>query len=137
VFAAGNVLHGAETAGIAALEGRSAAEGIVGFLSGVEWRSGSVVPVSAERPILWISPNVLVPSPATPVARFVMRVADFLRDATVEVRQDGRVLHRERFGRLVPNRSLHLGGGWVGEVASDAGPVRVSVSGRPREEEVR
>jgi thioredoxin reductase len=137
VFAAGNLLHGAETAGIAALEGRSAADGIVRFLNGAEWRSGGMVAVCAEPPILWVSPNALVPSQAAPVARFVMRVTDFGRDETVEVRQDGRVLHRERFGRLVPNRSLHLGGIWVREVASDAGSVRVSVAGRPREEEVR
>jgi thioredoxin reductase len=137
VFAAGNLLHGAETAGIVALEGRSAAEGIVRFLNGAQWRGGGVVPVRAARPILWVSPNALVPPQALPAARFVMRVGEFLRDETVEVQQGGRVLHRERFGRLVPNRSLRLSGQWVGEVAPDAGPVRVSVAGRPREEEVR
>jgi hypothetical protein len=69
--------------------------------------------------------------------RFVMRVAEFLRDEAVEVRQGGRVLHRERYRALVPNRCIRLPGGWTRAVVSDGGPVLISTASRPREGEAR
>ncbi len=138
VFAAGNLLHGAETAGIAALEGRASADGIVRFLAdGAGW-GGPVVPVRVTRPLAWISPNALGLHEAAPVDhRFVMRVAEFLRDETVEVRQGERILHRERFREMVPNRSIRLRGGWTRAVVADGGPLVVSTASRPRKGEAR
>jgi thioredoxin reductase len=138
VFAAGNLLHGAETAGIAALEGRASADGIVRFLAdGAGWGE-PVVPLSVTRPLVWISPNVLGLHEAAPVDhRFVMRVAVFLRDEAVEVRQGARLLHRERFRELLPNRSIRLRGGWTRAVGAEGGPVVISTASRPREGEAR
>ncbi|HEV8584834.1 MAG TPA: FAD-dependent oxidoreductase, partial [Methylomirabilota bacterium] len=61
VFAAGNLLHGAETAGVAALEGRASAAAIARFLRDGAWREGPLVPMIAESPLRWVSPNALVP----------------------------------------------------------------------------
>jgi thioredoxin reductase len=127
VFAAGNLLHGAETAGVAALEGRASALSIARFLREGVWREGPVVPVLVARPLRWISPNALVPGPATAAGPFVARVAEFVRGGRLEVRQGERILHQERRRALVPNRPLHLGGGWVRAVVSDGGPVTVAV----------
>ena len=66
-----------------------------------------------------------------------MRVGEFRRDQTVEVRQGSRILHREHFRALVPNRSVRLRGEWAAAVAPEEGPVTVSVASRPTEEEAR
>jgi thioredoxin reductase len=127
VFAAGNLLHGAETAGVAALEGRASAAAIARFLRDGAWREGPLVPMIAESPLRWVSPNALVPGHSALAARpFVARVAQFVRDGRLEVRQGSRVLQQTRFRELIPNRSLHLSGDWPREVVPDAGPVVVS-----------
>jgi hypothetical protein len=64
----------------------------------------------------------------------VLRVGEFRRDQTIEVRQGSRILHREHFRALVPNRSLRLRGGWTAAVAPDEGPVTVSIASGSREE---
>jgi hypothetical protein len=129
VFAAGNLLHGAETAGVAALEGRAAAGAIVRFLAEGAWDGRGVVPLNVTRPLVWIAPNALPPDRAPAVAPgFVLRVGEFRRDQTIEVRQGSRILHREHFRALVPNRSLRLRGGWTAAVAPDEGPVTVSIT---------
>lgn len=137
VFAAGNLLHGAETAGIAALEGRAAAGAIAGFLRDGAW-DRTVVPVDVLRPLVWVSPNALGPGPTMPaVPWFVLRVAEFVRDATVEVQQGGRILHRAHFRELIPNRSVRLSGRWTAAVAPGVEPVVFSATHRPREEAAR
>src|SRR6202035_5845264 len=60
VFAAGNLVHAAETADIAALSGRHAARHIAAFLGGVAAAAGARLPVLAEPPLRWISPNAIV-----------------------------------------------------------------------------
>jgi thioredoxin reductase len=138
VFAAGNLLHGAEAAGIAALEGRTSADVILRFLEGGAGWAGAVVPVAVTRPLAWISPNALVPAEAAPADHvFLMRVAEFRRHEVVEVRQGARLLHRERFRALVPNRSIRLGGGWTRAVEAGGDPVVVATASRPREGEAR
>ena len=130
VFAAGNLLHGAETASIASLEGRAAAGGIARFLAdGAGW-DRAVVPVDVAAPLVWIVPSALAPGNGASIApRFVLRVGAFLPGATIEVRQGPRLLHRERFRALVPNRSIRLRGEWASAVGPEAGTVRVAIAG--------
>ena len=52
-------------------------------------------------------------------------VSDFRRRARLEVRQDGRLLARSRPARLVPERPVHLGAGWLARVDPAGGPVRI------------
>jgi hypothetical protein len=155
VFAAGNLVHAAETADIAALSGRHAARHIAAFLgagssgrrssearssearssearsTGAESRAGSSAirrPVLVEPPLAWISPNAITAGRAAPpLGRFVLRSGEFRRGVRLEARQDGRLLARSRQIRLVPGRPAHLGAGWLARVDPAGGPVRVIV----------
>jgi hypothetical protein len=135
VYAAGNLVHAAETADIAALSGRHAARHIAAALASGRLGSGSpgVAPADGRRrpvlvapPLRWISPNVIGTSAAPPpLGRFVLRSQDFRRLARLEVRQDGRLLARSRPVRLVPGRPVHLDADWLPRVDPAGGPVRV------------
>ena len=66
-----------------------------------------------------------MPAAPPPLGRFVLRSAGFRRGTRLEVRQDGRLLARSRPVRLIPERPVHLGAGWLAEVDPAGGPVRV------------
>ncbi len=133
VFAAGNLVHAAETADIAALSGRHAARQVAAFLRREPGAGPAIpdrVPVLVEPPLRWISPNRISPDMAGPAAapplgRFVLRSAEFRRGVRLEARQDGRFLTRSRPVRLIPERPVHLGAGWLDQVDPAGGPVRV------------
>jgi thioredoxin reductase len=127
LFAAGNLVHPAETADVAALTGRHAAGAIARLLVD-PGRAGEAasIPVTVAGPLLWIAPAAIrVPGPPPPRGRFVLRSAIFAPGAHLEVRQDGRLLHRART-RLRPGRSVQLAASWVTSVRPDGGPVQVS-----------
>jgi hypothetical protein len=133
VFAAGNLLHGAETADIAALSGRHAATHLKGQtpLRVVEGWSSGRVPVECEPPLRWISPNVVVPGAgAPPRGRFLLRSFEFATRPGVEIAQDGRPLWSGHVARLVPGRSARLPHEWVSAVDPAGGPVRVRLAAR-------
>ena len=126
VFAAGNLVHAAETADVAALGGRHAARHLAAAL-----RTGSPraqrIPVTVTAPLRWISPNAIrVPGPPPPRARFLLRSEAFRPLARLEVRQGGRVLGTAR-ARLVPERPVHLDAGWMARADPSGGPVRVTL----------
>jgi thioredoxin reductase len=133
VFAAGNLVHAAETADIAALSGQHAARHIARYIAGAlgggpcpSSPAGPVpVLVLVEPPLRWISPNAIGSAAPPPLGRFVLRSAGFRRGARLEVRQDGRLLARSRPARLIPERPVHLGAGWLALVDPAGGPVRV------------
>ncbi|HMJ97307.1 MAG TPA: FAD-dependent oxidoreductase [Thermoleophilaceae bacterium] len=131
VFAAGNLLHGAEMADVAALSGRHAAAGAAAFLvDGGSWPHVRV-PVECEPPLRWIAPNVVVPGAgAPPRARFALRSASFAQRPRVEIAQGGRTLWSGRVRRLVPGRSAALPHAWTTAVDPAAGPVSVRLTPR-------
>jgi thioredoxin reductase len=126
VFAAGNLVHAAETADVAALSGRHAARHIAAALRGGP--PAQLVPVTAAPPLAWISPNAIRFSGAgavpPPRGRFVLRSREFRRRGLLEVRQGGRVLARAR-ARLIPARSIALDAGWLARADPSGGPVDV------------
>lgn len=133
VFAAGNLVHAAETADVAALGGRHAARHIAAVLRGgsdgtSEPASTDVIPICVAAPLVWIAPNA-IRSPRTPPPRdrFLLRSEVFLRRARLEVRQEGKVLGSAR-SRLVPGRPVHLDASWLARAELSAGPVQVLVS---------
>lgn len=163
VFAAGNLVHAAETADVAALSGRHAARQIAAYLAGPPAharseaqsrpaaqsqsqsqsqdqsqsldRDQALVPVVAEPPLRWISPNAIRVGAATgtvlpPLGRFAIRAAGFRERVRLEAWQDGRLLARSRPLRLIPGRPVHLRASWVTSVNPAGGPVRVG-TGRP------
>jgi thioredoxin reductase len=129
VFAAGNLLHGAAIADVAALEGFAAARGIVTFLERGDWPSeGAGLSLSVEAPLAWIVPSVIEPSaPLPPRGRFVFQTTEFSNDTSIEVRQGNGLLYAKRFRRLVPNRALELDGSWIARARRDGGAVVIRV----------
>jgi thioredoxin reductase len=132
VFAAGNLVHAAETADVAALSGRHAARQIASYLAvRPPERSSPVpaqvpVPLVADPPLRWISPNAVATAAVPPpLGRFAIRAAEFRERARLEARQDGRLLGRSRPLRLIPGRPVHLRASWLPSVDPAGGPVRV------------
>jgi thioredoxin reductase len=127
VFAAGNLLHPAETADICALDGRHVAPSVAAYLRGArEWPPR--VRLVARAPIAWVAPNLLISAGHDPPRdRFLFRSSEFVRRARVRIRQDGKQLWRGRVGRLVPGRSAHLPAGWAGGIDAEGGPVIVGL----------
>jgi thioredoxin reductase len=130
VYAAGNLVHAAETADVAALSGRHAAGQIAAVLGRGRPVTGSgrpVVPVLVEAPLAWISPSAIRdPGRPPPRGRFVLRATEFRPRARLTVTQDGRPLATARLS-LRPARSLTLPAGWLPRVDPSGGPVRVRV----------
>lgn len=127
VFAAGNLLHPAETADICALDGRHVAASVAAYLRGArEWPARTRV--LARHPIAWVAPGLLVSAGHDPPrGRFLLRSTEFLRRARIRVRQDRRRLWRGRAGRLVPGRSAQIPSAWAGAVDPAGGPVIVDL----------
>ncbi|USQ84677.1 FAD-dependent oxidoreductase [Streptomyces phaeoluteigriseus] len=123
VFAAGSLLHPAESAATATREGVHAAGAVLAHLSGTERPPG--VPLSVAPPLRWIAPNRVTASDRLP---YVLRTTTELTRPVLYVTQNGRVLHRERLRTAQPNRTLRLPADWTHRVDPDAGPVRVTVS---------
>jgi thioredoxin reductase len=135
-FAAGNVLHGAETADVAALSGRHAAAAAARWLRGAGTWPEPRLTVGCDAPLAWISPNVVTPQEAEPAdppprGRFALRSREFLSRPRLEIRQDGRRVWRGRVARIVPSRSVRLPHGWTTSVDPAGGPLSVSVCGHP------
>jgi thioredoxin reductase len=131
VFAAGNLLHGAEPADVAALSGRHAAATAARWLAGEAPWPEPCVPIVCRPPLRWISPNAVGPArDAPPRGRFALRSTAFRSAPALEVAQDGRLLWRGRLPRLVPGRSTSLSARWLASVDAAGGPVEVRIAHR-------
>jgi thioredoxin reductase len=129
VFAAGNVLHPAEPADVAALGGRHVAASVARWLAEPDGWPASTVPIRCRPPLLWISPNAVAPGvDPPPRARFALRSSVFIRAPELLIRQDERVLWRGRLTRLVPGRSASLTPRWLASVDAAAGAVEVALA---------
>lgn len=126
LFAAGNLLHGAETADVAALTGRHVARGVIEHLAGDPWPSARV-PLRCEEPLHWIAPNAVTArqgSASIPARRrFLLRAHEELRSVHVALTQDARLLARQRLARVMPGRSAALDPEWAQRVDPLGGPV--------------
>ncbi len=126
VFAAGNLLHGAETADVCALEGgrvgAAAARWARGGADGT-WPAGPV-PITCTTPLAWIAPNAVSPGGCRSDSCCGPSSS---RAATLEVRQEGVLLHRAHKVRLIPNRPAHLSARWIGRLRQAAGPAEVAI----------
>jgi thioredoxin reductase len=130
VFAAGNMLHGAETADIAALDGRHVASAVIRHLGGEAWPDARV-PIRCAPPLGWIAPNAIAvqmePALVPPRERFLLRATERLSSTRIEFVQDGRRLWGGRLRRLRPGRSTRVPSSWTFDVDPLGGPVTVQV----------
>ena len=121
VFAAGNLLRGVETADWAALEGRSAARSIAQFLENAEWPANRIE-VRVEAPLEWICPNVITDS--VPAA-YRIQSKEFRNHVKLGIYQGERLLHAERFSKLIANAPMNLTSRWSEQVDRSGVPVRI------------
>ena len=122
VFAAGNVVHPAETADTCGLGGRHVAATVAEHVGSGHGHWPAHVPVHASRPLRWVAPN-LVRDDRPPLGnRVLLRSEEFLRAPRIEVEQDGRALWGGRLARLVPGRSAHIPGAGPRRSIPRAGP---------------
>lgn len=128
VFAAGNLLHGAEPADVAALSGRRVAESVASWFTTGSWPDRRVQLLCSE-PLHWVSPNAVAePSDAPPGGGFLLRPNAFLGRPKVEILQGERKLWSGRIGRLMPGRSALLPAGWVEGADPEGKPIELSVT---------
>lgn len=128
VFAAGNLLHGAESADVAALSGRHATSALRAWLATGAWPTMPAVPIDAAPPLRWVVPAAITSTEERPPrGRFILRVDQFAR-GRLEIRQDGRLLWAGRQRHLIPGRSLHVPAGWIQQLNPAGGPATFSVA---------
>jgi thioredoxin reductase len=127
VFAAGNLLHGAETADVAALSGRHAARAVHDFLAAGLWIAQPPIAVRCEPPLRWVSPSAITVGLEPPHGHFIVRVSEVRTHADLVVSQDSRVLWRRRYRSLIPSLPIHAAAGFVSRVDPDGPPVTFSV----------
>jgi thioredoxin reductase len=128
VFAAGNLLHGAETADVAALEGRHAAAAVRDHLAGASWPTRPPLPVACRHPLVWVAPGAVTPDAGPPPrGRFVLRTTELRARARLQVRQGDRLLFSSRPRRLVPTRSIPLPAAWLARVDPDGPPLEAGL----------
>lgn len=127
VFAAGNLLRGAETADTCALEGARAAHHIHAFLKGGQWPARELA-VAVDPPIQWIYPNVVSAAGMPPAATgFHFRVQSFLRDMRLTIEQDRKELFTQAYRSLAPNDTVRLDGRWLSALDPAGGAVRMAL----------
>jgi thioredoxin reductase len=126
VFAAGSVLHPVESAATAVRDGAHAATGVLELLDGGGWSRPGVA-LLVEPPLRWIAPNRVAPGDDHP---YVLRTSALVNRPVLQVVQDGRLLHKEWLGTVVPNRTLTLTAEWTRLVDVTGGPARVTLAER-------
>jgi NADPH-dependent 2,4-dienoyl-CoA reductase/sulfur reductase-like enzyme len=126
VFAAGNLLRGAETADASALEGKSTATHIHRYLGDETWPERALS-IQVEPPLTWVCPNALSALDVPPT-HFRFRSAEFRDNVQLQVRQGNKVLHRQTFRRLIVNESMPLADKWLSKVDLAGEPLKFSIS---------
>lgn len=126
VFAAGNLLRGAESADNAAIEGRYVAGAMHEYLQRGTW-ANAVIPIEVAAPLQWVAPNAVAAGVRVEPGAFLrLRASGPLKNVTVRVQQGERVLYSRVYAALRPNTSEKLDGAWLGAVQAGGGPVRVT-----------
>jgi thioredoxin reductase len=130
VFAAGNLLHGAETADIAALSGRHAARSINAFLDRGAWPDRPPLPIRCEPPLRWVSPSAIQGRHAPPRGGFILRVAEVCGASDIVVTQGARELSRQRHRQLRPNLPIGAAADWLDRLDLDGPPPTFGIERR-------
>jgi thioredoxin reductase len=128
VFAAGNLIHAAETADVAALSGRQVAARVQDYLQTGQWCASSSVPIEYSAPIAWASPSTIDPGAQhAPHGHFILRVSECLNHSTLTVSQDSRVLWQKTYRTLIPNLPVYVPDVWLKQLEPGSKPVRFEI----------
>jgi hypothetical protein len=126
VFAAGNLLRGAETADASALEGRQAARQIASFLRQPAWPEQPLM-IEVTAPLAWVCPNRVTTMAASGQA-FGFQTNQFCHQVAVEVWQGEQQLHRQAFRRLRPRQTQALAADWLAQGDLQGLPLRLMIA---------
>jgi len=128
IFAAGNVVHPAETADVAARRAMFVGRAAAAWLrqGGDETTPNATVGVLVADPLRWVVPNRAHPvhHDTEPV---LIRSRVFLDHPRVVVTQGGRRLASYRLRHMIPNRSHRIPSDWWGRLRPDE-DVLISVA---------
>ncbi len=112
VFAAGNVVHPAETADVAARRAVSVGRAAAAWLRGDhDLAPHAMVDVRVADPLLWVVPN-MGHAHRRAEGSFLVRTRVFLDRPRLDVTQGGRLLASHRLRRMIPNRSHPIRSDW-------------------------
>jgi thioredoxin reductase len=127
-LAAGNLIHPAEPADIAALSGRHAARAAALALRAPDAWPAPATPLVCRPPLLWISPGAVAPAREPPPrGRFLLRAGQPLGRREIEIHQAGRCLWRGGVARLGTGRSASLPARWLPSIDPAAGAAEVRI----------
>ena len=120
VFAAGNVLRGAETADIAALEGKFVAQNILNYLDSKTWEADTAH-VDKDESMEWVFPQQINTNDSSrlPLNCLMFRVNHFIKNANLKVYQKNKLLYSKEFNTLGPNLSFKVKGSWLSELSAE------------------
>ncbi len=126
IFAVGNLLHPVDSADVAALDGRHAAQHVLAHLNGARWPEGGIR-LTADAPFRWVSPGLFRPGdPVPPRGRLLLWCNEFHRRPSVAAVQGGRIIgERTTPWPAAPGRMFRLPASVLDEVDAAGGPVKL------------
>lgn len=128
VFAIGNILHPVETADAAALDGKHVAAQVLDYLGGASIPSGGI-DLTVEKPLRWVSPNVLRPGDVGPARdRLLFWVDEYVARPTIEARQGGKLVGSTKTAwPAAPGRVFRVPASILEKVDRGGEPVTISI----------
>ncbi len=129
VFAAGNMVHPADTAAIAALEGRMVARDVARWLAETPPAPADGVRLVAGAPFAWVSPGMVREGDeGPPLGRLLLWATASRRFAMVVAEQDGARIGRRLLLRgIAPGRVIRVPWSLCSKVDPRGGDVTFSV----------
>lgn len=129
IFAIGNLVHPVDTADVAALDGASVVPHVMAFLSGRQVPS-TVVELTVEPPLRWISPSRLaVDEPVPPRARYLAWSDEFRALPRVVATQDGRTVGSKRlWWPCAPGRAFRIPAGLLARANPAGSQIRIHLA---------
>ena len=114
IFAAGNVLRGAEMHDLCALEGRRAAQSIVKHLGAEGVKTCEYVTIVAEDPVRYVVPQRIIPEESKSYRSSLFRpgpsiqLSRTIKKCVLEAWSGSQVIWRKPFSKLIANTRIPL-----------------------------
>jgi thioredoxin reductase len=125
VFAAGNLIHAAETADVAALSGRYVAASVHDYLLTGNWPTMASLPIEIDAPIQWLSPQVIqADEHSAPHRHFILRVTELLHRPILTIWQGNHCLWKNQYRVMIPNLPIYVPDTWLKQIDRTGEPIR-------------